>query len=76
MKSENDFPIWKSILETVDSLEQVNKNGSTSKKELLDHLEGLQSRVEDRNDPVDHFEIFVMSRLCRTLRESLELLND
>lgn len=72
MSRDNDFQIWKTVLESVDCIDELNSQRLISKKVLSEFLEGLEARTQLDSDPVDDLELFVLRRLCRSIRNSLE----
>lgn len=72
MSSQTDFLFWKNILDLVEAMDQMNDKQQMTKKDLLEFLEGLQHRLQDRNDPLENFDAFVVHKLCRVLVSSVE----
>ena len=70
--SPEDFRFWKSVMDVVDAMESSQQKNQMTKKDLLQFLEGLQDRLQKRNDPLENFEVYVTHRLCRVLSSAVE----
>ncbi len=75
MDIQTNFIIWKQILEIVEAIEQLNRQGQAPGKDLMDLLESLQTRTQPWSDPVENLELFAVHRLCRALRKFLDAMN-
>ncbi len=67
MYPSKNFIFWRSILETVDLIEEMSKEETISHQDLVDFLDSLQHRLRTQSDPLENFEAFVFHRFCRSI---------
>lgn len=71
MEAREDFVVWKQVLELTELIQEINKQGPLTRQELADLIDSVQARVDDYADPLEHFELYVLGRLCRALQSSV-----
>lgn len=72
VKVEQNFSIWKAVLETAEILDQARIQGKISKKTLQEFLESLEARTEDIADPVTNLEVYALRRLCHSIQTAIQ----
>lgn len=74
MDSVENFPLWQNALSVSMAITEETKSGRISREALILYLDTLNETFKASADPLTDFHGFVFAELCKSIRDSLEVL--
>lgn len=71
-ESKGATEILNSVMETLDVMEESAKRGRLTKKQVVEFLDSMSYRTAPASDPIDNYELTVLTRLCRVLSRAVD----